>query len=101
MGPLKVPGWLTHRMGRRLRMAGPYESNVATVESTDVHVDTQWQRVIRRRSFLKGLGAAGAAVTAGGLMATEGVAKSNRLTKGDVAILRFLAAAEIIESDLW
>jgi hypothetical protein len=26
---------------------------------------------------------------------------ANELTKGDVAILRFLAAAEIIESDLW
>src|SRR5256885_7037533 len=27
--------------------------------------------------------------------------KAGRLTKGDAAILRFLAAAEIIETDLW
>jgi len=75
------------------------ESNVAT--ATDLEVNTHWQRVIQRRSFLKGVGAAGATLTAGGLMATEGLAKSSRLTRGDVAILRFLAAAELIESDLW
>jgi hypothetical protein len=77
------------------------ESNVATADANGQDVSVQWQRVIRRRSFLKGVGAAGAALSAGGLLATEAVAKSSRLTKGDVAILRFLAAAEIIESDLW
>jgi hypothetical protein len=82
-------------------MTEPSDSNVATTGSADLDVNTQWQRVIRRRSFLKGVGAAGASLGAGGLLATEGLAKSNRLTKGDVAILRFLAAAEILESDLW
>jgi hypothetical protein len=82
-------------------MTEPSDSNVATAGSADLDVNTQWQRVIRRRSFLKGVGAAGASLTAGGLLATEGLAKSNRLTKGDVAILRFLAAAELLESDLW
>jgi hypothetical protein len=82
-------------------MTEPSDSNVATAGSADLDVNAQWQRVIRRRSFLKGVGAAGATLTAGGLLATEGLAKSNRLTKGDVAILRFLAAAEILESDLW
>lgn len=77
------------------------ESNVATAGSTGQDVNTQWQRVIRRRSFLKGVGAAGATLTASGLLATEGLAKSSRLTRGDIAILRFLAAAELIESDLW
>ena len=60
-------------------------------------------RAIRRRSFLKGLGVAGAAVSAGSLLKLEAAAQSSSatITQGDAAILRFLAAAEIIESDLW
>ena len=62
----------------------------------------------RRSFFKKGLAAAGAASVGAGLL-TNGVSvfgkeedeKSGQLTKGDAAILRFLAAAEIIESDLW
>jgi hypothetical protein len=42
----------------------------------------------------------GAAITGGG-KAAFGEARDDRLTKGDIAILRFLAAAEILESDLW
>ncbi len=67
-------------------------------------VQTQWQKVIQRRSFLKGVGMATAMLPAGGLLATgvKAVAASGpRLTAGDAAILRFLAAAEIIEADLW
>ena len=61
---------------------------------------------IRRRSFLKGLGVTGAAVTLGTGIMAKGIPlfaeeRSGSLTKGDAAILRFLAAAEIIESDLW
>src|SRR6516165_9216751 len=60
-------------------------------------------RAIRRRSFLKGLGVAGAAVSAGSLLKLEAAEQSSSgtITQGDAAILRFLAAAEIIESDLW
>jgi hypothetical protein len=59
-----------------------------------------------RRSFLKsGALATGAAVVGAGLFGANKVAfgqdSGGRLTKGDVAILRFLAAAELIESDLW
>jgi len=59
-----------------------------------------------RRSFIKdGMVAAGVATVGAGLAAsgvsTFGAQNSGRLTPGDVAILRFLAAAEIIESDLW
>src|SRR5216683_2193004 len=62
-----------------------------------------------RRLFLKnGIAAAGVAtVGAAGLLAgrvpvaDKEDEKSGKLTKGDAAILRFLAAAEILETDLW
>jgi len=61
-----------------------------------------------RRSFLrKGLAVGGAGTIGAGLL-TNGLSfpafaeeGSGSLTKGDVAILRFLAAIEIIETDLW
>ena len=62
---------------------------------------------VNRRSLLtKGMMAAGAATMGAAMM---GGAKSvfgedddnGRLRKGDAAILRFLAAAEILETDLW
>src|SRR5437867_2566571 len=57
----------------------------------------------------KGLTAAGAATLGAGLLThspsalgQEGPEEhSGRLTKGDAAILRFLAAAEILETDFW
>ena len=67
-------------------------------------------RSINRRSFVKsGLVAAGAATITEGLLARTSAAgarkereeKSGRLNKGDAAILRFLAAAEILETDFW
>ena len=55
-----------------------------------------------RRTFLKGSLAAGAAVAGGRLLGDKALAQtSERLTKSDVAILRLLAAAELIEADLW
>jgi len=58
---------------------------------------------VRRRSFLKGLGVVGAALSAGSLLTGEAEAqdRSGTITVGDVAILRFLAATELIETDLW
>src|SRR5205807_1316126 len=55
------------------------------------------------RSFLLSGAAAGAAtVGAGPLFADPSPAfASGGLTPGDAAILRFLAAAEILETDLW
>ncbi len=60
----------------------------------------------RRRTFLKdGVLAVGAATVGAGLLGSGvsafGEEGSGRLTPGDAAILRFLAAAEIIETDLW
>ena len=56
-----------------------------------------------RRSFIgKNLVAAGAAAGLfGSRSSLFGQARDGIATRGDVAILRFLAAAEIIESDLW
>ena len=58
-----------------------------------------------RRSFLKkGVLTAGLAMVGGGLLGGKvalGQESGGSLTKGDIAILRFLAAAELIESDLW
>ena len=59
-----------------------------------------------RRSFLKNTMVAGAAATAGAALLSKGVPafaqeKNGSLSKGDAAILRFVAAAEIIESDIW
>jgi hypothetical protein len=62
-----------------------------------------------RRAFLKkGVLAAGMATASAGLLldrssavAQEQEEDGRALTIGDVAILRFLAAAEILESDLW
>ncbi len=64
-----------------------------------------------RRSFLKkGAFAAGAATLAGGLMASklsafsraiEAEGDGGDITRGDIAILRFLNALEQIEADLW
>jgi hypothetical protein len=56
-----------------------------------------------RRSFLvgAGAGAVSSGVLARGLPAFAAAGSTGGLSPGDVAILRFLAAAEIIETDLW
>jgi hypothetical protein len=62
-------------------------------------------REVRRRSFLRGVSAAAATLSASTLFAAEQDLNPNRdhrsLNRGDIAILRLLAAAEIIEADLW
>jgi hypothetical protein len=62
-----------------------------------------------RRSFLRhGIVSAGAATVSATVLGQEvfALGRANEddgpaITEGDVAILRFLAAAELIESDLW
>ena len=71
-------------------------------EPVDADLDVQWRRVVGRRSFLSGVGMAGAAAVGGSaILAGEAAAAGTRVTPGDVAILRLLAAIELIESDLW
>jgi hypothetical protein len=60
--------------------------------SSDAHATS-------RRTFLAGAGTGALGV---GLLGSVGVASARAgLTAGDAAILRFLAAAELIETDLW
>ena len=71
---------------------------------------TDSKQVVGRRSFMKkSLVTAGTATAAAGLL-TSGLplfasdnAEEHRgtLTKGDAALLRFAAAAEILETDFW
>ncbi len=80
-----------------------------SAQSSNEQPNPQPSREIQRRSFLQGLGMAGATLTAGALLAGQSRAQSkagksskpSKLSSGDIAILQFLAAAELIESDLW
>jgi len=91
------------------------EQTGATSTSTQKSDPTNTKN-LGRRSFMKGVGMTGIALSAGALLmnATEAEAKDGKdndndkdqnkastLTAGDAAILRFLAAAELLETDLW
>ena len=74
------------------------------------HMWTDMKTAINRRSFVKnGLATAGLVTAGAGFLATNSSAlaeagpeeHSGRLTKGDAALLRFAAAAEILETDFW
>jgi len=71
------------------------------------HVASQSLSARNRRRFLKGgMFAAGATVLGAGLspsrlLASDGNDDRAPITKGDIAILRFLQALETIETDLW
>ncbi len=81
------------------------ESSETVVSSTTESIQPIARGLLKRRSFLKGLGMAGMALSAGGLVTTQARAAtsspSKKLSKGDVAILKLLAAAELVEADLW
>ena len=74
---------------------------------------TMWNNMkteIDRRTFVKkGLSAAGVATAGVGLLAngtsllaeSEPMERSGHLSRGDAALLRFAAAAEILETDFW
>ncbi|HYL74454.1 MAG TPA: ferritin-like domain-containing protein [Bryobacteraceae bacterium] len=68
-----------------------------TRRATAGDLEARWRDVVKRRSFLAGLATTGAALSTGNLIAKD----NRRLGKGDVAIIKFLAAAELVESDFW
>src|SRR5947209_9873243 len=55
----------------------------------------------RRSVLLKGAAVGAGAIGASRLLTAPPTSASGGLTKGDVAILQFLAAAELLEADLW
>ncbi len=77
-----------------------------TTESSQLATSSSAPSRLVRRSFLRNLGL-GAALLAPGAALLSGSAKAfaangnQKLTRGDVAILQLLAAAELIEEDLW
>jgi hypothetical protein len=86
-------------------------SEMLMIPSADGELDSRGRRAFGRRSFLKGLGMAGATLLpASAMLINQAKAQEDKdanddnggtLSKGDASILRFLAAAEILESDLW
>jgi hypothetical protein len=86
-------------------VASEVKSPETTPFSTSEDLQRRWQGVVERRSFLKGLGMAGATLSTGALLASEGRAQTSsnkgKLSPGDVALLQFATWAEIVESDLW
>src|ERR1700680_661532 len=86
-------------------VASETNSLEAQLSSAEEGVQRHWQGVVKRRSFLKGLGIAGAALSAGALLGTQGNAETARstgkLSRSDAALLRFAAAVELLEADLW
>jgi Ferritin-like domain len=96
-------------MNKKENLRSMVPSETKSPQPTSEDVNAHWRGAVRRRSFLKGLGMAGATLlpasallmTKGKAQADEAQARNGKLTKGDVAILRLLAAAEIIETDLW
>jgi ER-bound oxygenase mpaB/B'/Rubber oxygenase, catalytic domain len=75
---------------RALMMQALHPAAMAGVADHSSYQKDVWGRLNRTRDFVLG-----------GLLATNAMAAGSALTKGDAAILRFLAAAEIIETDLW
>ncbi len=68
-------------------------------------LETAIRKPANRRSFLKTSVAASAATVGAGLLSNSfsalGAEHDDGISEGDAAILRFLAAAEILETDLW
>jgi hypothetical protein len=81
------------------------EAAMNKAETQDKNVEERVKPLksfLSRRSFLGKSLAVGAGTIGAGLLANAPTARaSGGLTRGDADILRFLAAAELIEADLW
>ena len=81
---------------RKIPLGATEEPGITSPQTDEIQ--TNWQRLVRRRSFLRGVGVAGAATLPAGKLFAQ---PNNGLNKGDAALLRFAAAIEFIEADLW
>jgi hypothetical protein len=83
-------------------------ADIAVSEPGEEQLERVWNRVVGRRSFLRQAGLASAVAVPATVAASGASAKVRQArrtnsgpTDGDVAILRFLTWAELIESDFW
>ena len=99
---------MIHSMKSEVKLTATNERDSA--ESLNLSREFPQPRRLARRSFLRNLGMGAALLAPGAALlgsASKALAgdddrkKDNRLTRGDVAILQLLAAAELIEADLW
>jgi hypothetical protein len=82
---------------------------IMSKEELLTETDSPTRSTVNRRSFMKGSMVAGVAAVGAGILASrlpalasEKKGVSNKaLSSSDIAILQFLAAAELIEADMW
>jgi hypothetical protein len=89
-----------------LAQTASFTDKAATADSKGVAPSQSFNARGRRRFLKGGMFAAGATVLGAGLspsrlLASDGNDDRAPITKGDIAILRFLQALETIEADLW
>jgi hypothetical protein len=88
------------------------KNNIQSVTDSQINGnqtnDPPPRRIIARRSFLRSLGLGAALLGPGAALLSSSKAamattdnRRGRLGRGDVAILQFVAAAELLETDLW
>src|SRR5215475_579433 len=100
----KTAGWVRRSAGPLQVMVAPQLMKEKIMENENIveNAEQCW-RVTDRRSFLlKGAAVGAGAIGASRLLADPAPASADAgPTPGDVAILQFLAAAELLEADLW
>src|SRR5579859_7366684 len=103
MTPTELTSYLpgTHNLSRKILHAGNARVNLELLPTMTQH--NKIPNSNNRRSFLKRTLTAGAALAGASALTSNGLLAQGhrRLTRGDAAILQFLAAAELIEADLW
>ncbi|MGA7623198.1 MAG: ferritin-like domain-containing protein, partial [Candidatus Acidiferrales bacterium] len=89
----------TEKISSTVPMSETPQTSISTEPKTTTRTSSN------RRSFLKRSMIAGAAAGAGimvrGVPVLADDDRSSPITRGDIAILRFLATAELLETDLW
>ena len=79
------------------------QTSIEPSPSNNEDVQDDWHGVVKRRSFFKSIGIAGAALSASVVLSSESNAQAScrstaKLPKGDAALLRLAVAVELIEA---